>query len=80
MRSLAMLPLNVIVFLMMIYGFFKTIAKWKSSDYSIRFLFCFLSLYLGASSLVSAYSRQFYVVVPVVLVIGAASLRKKTVD
>ena len=68
LRSLAMLPQNAIVFLMTIFSFFVTIINWKNTDHYVRFLFCFIFIYLGASSVVSAYSRQFYVVVPAVLV------------
>ncbi len=67
LRSLAMLPQNAIVFLLMIYSLFVTIINWKNIDYYVRFLFCLVFLYLGASSIVSAYSRQFYVVVPALL-------------
>jgi 4-amino-4-deoxy-L-arabinose transferase-like glycosyltransferase len=67
LRSLVLLPFNAIVFLLMIYSLFITLINWKNIEYYIRFLFCFVFLYLGASSLVSAYSRQFYVIVPVLL-------------
>jgi 4-amino-4-deoxy-L-arabinose transferase-like glycosyltransferase len=67
LRSLAMLPLNAIVFILMIYSLFMTLCNWKGTDYFIRFLLYFVFLYLGASSVVSAYSRQFYIIVPALL-------------
>jgi hypothetical protein len=67
LRSLLMLPLNAILFLLVIYSFFITLINWKNIEYSIRFLFCFVFLYLGTSSVVSAYSRQFYIIVPILL-------------
>jgi 4-amino-4-deoxy-L-arabinose transferase-like glycosyltransferase len=75
-RSLAMLPFNAILFLLMIYSFFITLRNWKNIEYYIHFLFCFVFLYLGASSIVSAYSRQFYVIVPVLLFWIAYSMKK----
>ena len=77
LRTLAMLPLNAILFLFMIYSLFITITNWKKTEYYIRFLFCFVFLYLGASSLVSAYSRQFYVIVPI-LIFWIAYMTKKS--
>lgn len=67
LRGLLMLPLNATVFLLMLYSLFITLVNWKNIEYYIRFLFCFVFLYLGASSFVSAYSRQFYVIVPALL-------------
>lgn len=67
LRSLVLLPFNAIVFLLMIYSIFITLINWKNIEYYIRFLFCFVFLYLGASSLLGAYSRQFYVIVPILL-------------
>jgi 4-amino-4-deoxy-L-arabinose transferase-like glycosyltransferase len=67
LRALALLPLNAMVFLLMLYSFFITLGNWKQLEYFIRFLFSLVFLYLGASSLVSAYSRQFYVIVPALL-------------
>jgi len=67
LRSLVLLPFNAIVFLLMLYSFFITLGNWKNMEFFIRFLFCFVFFYLGASSIVSAYSRQFYVVVPALL-------------
>lgn len=67
LRSLVMLPFNAIIFLLTVYSLFITILNWKKIEYYIRFLFCFVFLYLGASSIVSAYSRQFYVIVPILI-------------
>jgi 4-amino-4-deoxy-L-arabinose transferase-like glycosyltransferase len=75
-RSLAMLPFNLAVFCVMVFAIFKNIANWRRLDQGLRFLFIFIFLYLGASSLVSAYSRQFYVIVPAVLVLGASKIKK----
>ena len=67
LRSLLMLPQNAVLFLLMAYSLLVTLWNWKSIVYHIRFLFCFVFLYLGASSVVSAYSRHFYVIVPALL-------------
>lgn len=66
-RSLVMLPINAIIFLFMIYSLVITLINWGNILFYIRFLFCFVFLYLGASSIASAYSRQFYVIVPILI-------------
>jgi len=67
LRSLLMFPINAIVFLFTIFSFCITLINWKKISYYVLFLMCFVFLYLGASSLGSAYSRQFYIIVPVLL-------------
>ena len=66
-RSVVMLPPNAIIFSLLIFCLVLTLINWGKVIYYIRFLFCFVFLYLGISTIVSAYSRQFYVIVPILI-------------
>jgi hypothetical protein len=61
------IPPNGIIVVLAIICLVPTVLHWRRLPYSIRFLLLFVILYLGASSLVSAYQRQFYIIVPVLL-------------
>lgn len=66
-RSLLLLPSNAILFSMMIFCSILTIVKWKKMEVYMRFLLFFALLYIGGSSILSAQSRMFYVIVPVII-------------
>jgi 4-amino-4-deoxy-L-arabinose transferase-like glycosyltransferase len=61
------LPPNAIIATLMLFCLIPTIINWKKITYTIRFLLIFMFLYLGSCTLVSAYPRQFYIIVPIVL-------------
>ena len=44
-----------------------TLIYWKNIPFSIRYLLFLTLIYLGGSSLVSAYNRQFLIIVPILL-------------
>ncbi len=56
-----------IIYTLTLFSFIVTLANWKKIEYCVRFLFIFLFIYLFISSLVSAYNRQFIVIVPELL-------------
>jgi hypothetical protein len=59
---------NAILLTAMLLSMVLTIVNWKSLPTEVRWLAVVLLGYLGLSSLVSAYPRHLYVVVPLVLV------------
>ncbi|HSZ32239.1 MAG TPA: hypothetical protein VK772_02960, partial [Puia sp.] len=59
---------NSVVFTFIMITSLITIFRWKKIIPLIRFLIIFLLAYLAASLIVSAYSRMFYVVVPVIFI------------
>lgn len=54
--------------LLTLIGLIVTFKKFKSTSYEIKFLLLMVSVYLGGSSLISAYPRQFYIIVPALFV------------
>jgi 4-amino-4-deoxy-L-arabinose transferase-like glycosyltransferase len=65
--TLLRLPPNSIIATLMLFCLIPTLRNWRKINFSIRFLLIFLTLYLGASTIASAYPRHFNVVVPIVL-------------
>ncbi len=70
-RTLLRLVPNSIVLSFFIFTLFLWIINFRHIKIEINFIFLFVLLYLMASTLVSAYPRQLYIVVPVILVWGA---------
>lgn len=66
--TLVRIYVNSILLLAMIYSFIFSLYNWKNISLEIKILVCFSMLYLGLSSLVSAYPRQFNVMVPAILI------------
>jgi len=56
-----------ILYTLMLFCSIPTIINWRKISYSIRFLLVFAFIYLGGSSLVSVYNRQFVIIVPLLL-------------
>jgi len=67
-KTLLVLPLNAILFTFFILSIIPTILNWNRINFAIRFMIVLLILYLGVSSLVSAYLRMFIIMVPIFLV------------
>ncbi len=53
--------------LLSLVGLILTFRNFKSIRFEIKFLLLFASIYFGGSSLISAYPRQFYIIVPILL-------------
>lgn len=66
--TLIRIYINSIILLGMVYALIVSVWNWKKIPLEIKFLVLFSMLYLGLSSLVSAYPRQFNVVVPAILI------------
>lgn len=56
-----------ILFSLTLYSIVLTIINWKKLVYSLRFVLVFTSIYLGGSTLLSAYNRQLIIIVPALL-------------
>ncbi|MDP3013226.1 MAG: hypothetical protein Q8M92_03225, partial [Candidatus Subteraquimicrobiales bacterium] len=56
-----------ILYTLMLFCFILTFINWRKIAYCVRFLFVFVFIYLGTSSLVSIDNRQFVIVVPILL-------------
>ncbi len=59
---------NSVLFTFILITSFITLLRWKKIMPVIKFLIIFLLIYLVASLIVSAYSRMFYVIVPVIFI------------
>jgi 4-amino-4-deoxy-L-arabinose transferase-like glycosyltransferase len=57
-----------IFYTLILFSLLPTLINWRKLSFSIRFLFIFTFIYLGGSSLVSVSSRQFIIIVPVLLI------------
>jgi hypothetical protein len=66
--TLVRIYVNSIVLLAMIYSLIVSVCNWKNIPLEIKFLIGFSFIYLGLSSLVSAYPRQFNVLVPAIFI------------
>ncbi len=67
-KTLIRIYINSFLVIGMLYSFVLTLLNWKNIPLQIRFLVVLVFIYLFESSLVSAYPRQFYVVVPILLI------------
>jgi len=66
-KILLVFPINAIVFTLILFCLVPTIMNWRKIIYPLRFMLFFCFIYLGLSSLVSAYVRMFTVIVPILL-------------
>jgi len=67
-RTLLVLPINGILLTLMIYSLIITLINWKKLPYYLKLLLIIGFLYLGASTLVTAFVRMFTVIVPILLI------------
>jgi len=66
-KTLIRIPPNSIIAVLMFFSMIPTFIYWKRITVALQYLFIISFIYLGLSTLVSAYPRQFYVLVPVLL-------------
>ena len=66
--TLLRLPFNGIICILLIISMFPTYINWRKINYAIRLLVILSIIYLGGSSLASAETRMFSVVVPILLI------------
>ena len=67
-KILMILPINGVLLALMLFSLIPTYLNWRSLPIYLKFLLILTLLYLGASSLVTAFVRMFTIVVPILLV------------
>jgi predicted RND superfamily exporter protein len=70
------LPYNGIIIVLMVFCIIPTFKNWRKIIFPIRIMLFFVFLYLGLTTLVSAYTRMFTVIVPILLVWIAFVIQK----
>lgn len=75
-RTLLRLPLNGIIVVLMLFCFIPTIINWHKIIFPIRFLLFFALIYFGGSTLGSAETRMFTIIVPILLIWIAFVIQK----
>jgi hypothetical protein len=66
-KVLLVFPINGIIFTLILFCLIPTFRNWRNIIYPVRFMLIFAFLYLGLSSMVTAYVRMFSIIVPVLL-------------
>jgi len=66
-HSLLRVVVNGILLTMILFFMIPTILNWRRLLYPIQFLMALVTFYMGATVLVSAYPRQYYVMLPIFL-------------
>lgn len=66
--TLVRIYINSIILLAIVYSLIISLWNWKKIPIEIKILILFSMIYLGVSSLVSAFPRQFNVMVPTILI------------
>ena len=66
-KLLLIFPANGIILTLMLFSLIPTFKNWKKISYPVRYMLVFVFLYLGASTMVTAYVRMFTIIVPVLL-------------
>jgi hypothetical protein len=74
--TLVRIYINSIVLLAMVYSLLVFLCNWKTVPIEMIILIAFTLIYLGLSSLFSAYPRQFTVIVPTILIWTTYAIRK----
>ncbi len=64
---LVRIMINAIAFTFIIITALITIYKWKRAGLLIKFILFYMTIYVGVSLTASAYSRMFYIIVPLIL-------------
>jgi hypothetical protein len=75
-KILLVLPINAIVFTLILFCLVPTFINWRKISYAIRFLLLFCFIYLMLSAMVSAYVRMLTIVMPVLFLWFAFILHK----
>lgn len=66
-KTLLRIPFSGFLFVIVLFIFIPTILNWKKLAFSLQFSLIFLFIYLGLTSILSAYTRMFTVIVPIIL-------------
>jgi 4-amino-4-deoxy-L-arabinose transferase-like glycosyltransferase len=66
--TLVRIYINSAILLAMIFSLFFSLRNWKKIPVEIKILVAFSMIYLSLSSLVSAYPRQFNIMIPAILI------------
>ena len=64
-KVLLVFPANGIILTLMLFCLIPTFINWRKLNYGVRYMLLFTFLYLGASTMVTAYVRMFTVIVPI---------------
>jgi 4-amino-4-deoxy-L-arabinose transferase-like glycosyltransferase len=76
-KILIIFPIHGILLTLMLFSLVPTLMNWRKIPTYLQFLLIFTLLYLGASSLITAFVRMFTIIVPV-LVIWIAYILENT--
>lgn len=68
-KTLIRLPAGLLVLLAVLYCSFNILKRWKERTEEQKMIWLFLAVYLGGSSLLSAYPRMLNVVIPVLTIL-----------
>lgn len=66
-KILLVFPIHAIIFTLILFCMIPTYINWKKISFPIRFLLLFCFIYLGLSSLITAFVRMFTIIVPILL-------------
>lgn len=68
-----------ILYTLFIYCCFLSLINWNSLSFCIRFIFIFISIYLGGTSLLAVGNRQFIIIVPAMMLFIAYVIEKSII-
>ncbi len=66
-KTLFRIPFSGLLIVLMLFSLLPTILNWRRLIFPLKFFLIFLLIYLGATSVLSAYTRMFTVIVPLIL-------------
>lgn len=66
-KNLLRLPMSGIIVVLMLFCLIPTLVNWRKIIFPLRLILFFAIIYLGLSSLLSAYTRMFTLIVPVLI-------------
>lgn len=66
-KTLFVIPLNAILFALLLFSLYHSLGKFFRLSVLLQFIITIVLLYIGLSLLVSAYTRMFTVIVPLML-------------
>lgn len=66
-KTLFRIPFSGLLLILMLFSLLPTILNWRRLIFPLKFFLIFLVIYFGATSVLSAYTRMFTVVVPFIL-------------
>lgn len=74
--TLLRLPLSGIIAVLILFCLIPTCMNWRKIDFPVRFMWLFVFIYLAGSTLGSAETRMFTIVVPILLLWISYILKK----